>query len=187
MTYSPRGQTRKPLKYACNSSAIIRFPEYQFDMVRLGIGLYGFDPSGSMNLDQVSVLKTRISQIKKVKKGEHIGYGTDGLTKRDVTIAIVPIGYADGYGRVFGKGRGFMDLNNHNVPTIGNICMDMTMLDVTGLDCSEGDRGNKRTPQLFSQFLGKILLLKTWQNGHKLFLMKFSLVSSERVSRIFIG
>ena len=99
--------------------------------------------------------------------GEHIGYGTDGLTKRDVTIAIVPIGYADGYGRVFGKGRGFMDLNNHNVPTIGNICMDMTMLDVTGLDCSEGDR---------VIVFGKILLLKTWQNGHKLFLMKFSLV-----------
>ena len=172
------GQTRKPLKYACNSSAIIRFPEYQFDMVRLGIGLYGFDPSGSMNLDQVSVLKTRISQIKKVKKGAHIGYGTDGLTKRDVTIAIVPIGYADGYGRVFGKGRGFMDLNNNNVPTIGNICMDMTMLDVTGLDCSEGDRvivfGENPTIENLAEWAQTI---------------PYEILTSisERVSRIFIG
>ena len=172
------GQTQKPLKYACNSSAIIRFPEYQFDMVRLGIGLYGFDPSGSNNLEQVSVLKTRISQIKKVKKGAHIGYGTDGLTKRDVTIAIVPIGYADGYGRVFGKGRGFMGLHNHNVPTIGNICMDMTMLDVTGLDCSEGDRvivfGENPTIENLAEWAQTI---------------PYEILTSisERVSRIFIG
>ena len=172
------GQSQKPLKYACNSSAIIRFPEYQFDMVRLGIGLYGFDPSGTINLAQVSVLKTRISQIKKVKKGGHIGYGTDGPAKRDVTIAIVPIGYADGYGRVFGRGRGFMEVHNHNVPTIGNICMDMTMLDVTGLNCSEGDRvivfGENPTIENLAEWAQTI---------------PYEVLTSisERVSRIFIG
>ncbi len=172
------GQISKPLKYACNSTAIVRFPEYQFDMVRLGIGLYGFDPSGSMKLAQVSVLKTRISQIKKVKKGDHVGYGTDGRAKRDVTIAIVPIGYADGYGRIFGRGRGFMDLNNHNVPTIGNICMDMTMLDVTGLNCSEGDRvivfGENPTIENLAEWAQTI---------------PYEILTSisERVSRIFIG
>ena len=172
------GQSHQPLKYACNSSAIIRFPEYQFDMVRLGIGLYGFDPSGSMNLAQVSVLKTRISQIKTVKKGEYIGYGTDGRVNRHTTIAIVPIGYADGYGRVFGKGRGFMGLHDNKVPTIGNICMDMTMLDVTGLNCSEGDR-----VVVFGEN-PSIENLAEWAQT-----IPYEILTgiSERVSRIFIG
>ena len=131
-----------------------------------------------MNLAQVSVLKTRISQIKKVKKGDYIGYGTDGPAKRDVNIAIVPIGYADGYGRVFGRGRGFMDVRNQNVPTIGNICMDMTMLDVTGLNCSEGDRvivfGENPTIENLAEWAQTI---------------PYEVLTSisERVSRIFIG
>jgi alanine racemase len=172
------GGSHQPLKYACNSSAMVRFPEYQFDMVRLGIGLYGFDPSGSMNLAPVSVLKTRISQIKTVKKGEYIGYGTDGRADRNATIAIVPIGYADGYARVFGKGRGFMGLHDHQVPTIGNICMDMTMLDVTGISCFEGDTvvvfGEKPTIEDLAEWAQTI---------------PYEILTSvsQRVSRIFIG
>ncbi len=173
-----KGVSDLPLKFACNSSAIVRFPQYQFDMVRLGIGLYGFDPSRSMNLTQVSVLKTRISQIKTVKKGEYIGYGTVGRADRDATIAIVPIGYADGYNRVFGRGNGFMGLHDDQVPTIGNICMDMTMLDVTGLSCSEGDKvvvfGENPTIENLAEWAQTI---------------PYEILTSvsQRVSRIFIG
>ena len=172
------GLSHQPLKYACNSSAIVRFSEYQFDMVRLGIGLYGFDPSGSMTLSPVSVLKTRISQIKTVKKGEYIGYGTAGRADRDTTIAIVPIGYADGYARVFGKGRGFMGLHDHQVPTIGNICMDMTMLDVTGISCFEGN-----TVVVFGEN-PTIEDLAEWAQT-----IPYEILTSvsQRVSRIFIG
>jgi alanine racemase len=172
------GLSHQPLKYACNSSAIVRFSEYQFDMVRLGIGLYGFDPSGIMNLAAVSVLKTRISQIKTVKKGAYIGYGTAGRADRETTIAIVPIGYADGYSRVFGKGRGFMGLHDHQAPTIGNICMDMTILDVTGISCIEGDTvvifGEKPTIEDLAEWAQTI---------------PYEILTSisQRVSRIFIG
>jgi alanine racemase len=172
------GLSHQPLKYASNSSAIVRFSKYHFDMVRLGIGLYGFDPSRSMNLSPVSVLKTRISQIKTVKKGEYIGYGTAGRTDRDTTIAIVPIGYADGYARVFGKGRGFMGVHDHQVPTIGNICMDMTMLDVTGISCFEGN-----TVVVFGEN-PTIEDLAEWAQT-----IPYEILTgvSQRVSRIFIG
>jgi alanine racemase len=144
----------------------------------LGIGLYGFDPSGIMNLAAVSVLKTRISQIKTVKKGAYIGYGTAGRADRETTIAIVPIGYADGYSRVFGKGRGFMGLHDHQAPTIGNICMDMTILDVTGISCIEGDTvvifGEKPTIEDLAEWAQTI---------------PYEILTSisQRVSRIFIG
>jgi alanine racemase len=173
-----QGLSYQPLKYACNSSAIVRFPEYQFGMVRLGIGLYGFDPSGAMNLAAVSVLKTRISQIKTVKKGQYIGYGTAGRSDRDATIAIVPIGYADGYVRVFGKGRGYMSLHGHQVSTIGNICMDMTILDVTGLSCAEGD---------LVVVFGENPTIENLAEWGQTIPYEILTSISQRVSRIFIG
>lgn len=129
-----------PIKHALNSSGIIRWPDYHFDMVRLGIGLYGYDSSEqSQNLKPISVLKSRISQIRTISKGESIGYSRKGMAAKETKIAIVSIGYADGYLRMYGNGKAYMVVNNQQAQTIGNVCMDMTMLDVTDLDVNEGD------------------------------------------------
>jgi alanine racemase len=125
-----------------NTSGISRHPEFQLDMVRLGIGLYGIDSNQKMqkNLKNVSTLVTTISQIKKVRAGETVGYGRMVKVKKESIIAVVRIGYADGYSRRLGNGVGKMLIKNKMVPTIGNICMDMTMLDITGLkEVKEGD------------------------------------------------
>lgn len=128
-----------PIKHALNSAGISRWPDFHFDMVRLGIGLYGIDPSGTMDVLPVSTFKTQISQIKHLKKGATIGYGRKGVAERDLTIATLPVGYADGYRRRFGRGRASVLVNGHQAPTIGNICMDMTMIDVTGISAQQGD------------------------------------------------
>ncbi|CAN5900275.1 bifunctional UDP-N-acetylmuramoyl-tripeptide:D-alanyl-D-alanine ligase/alanine racemase [soil metagenome] len=125
------------LKHIGNTSAIHRHPEMQFDMVRLGIGLYGVD--ANLKLQNVTTLKTTISQIKPVAKGESVGYSRKGMAESDSVIAVVRIGYADGYPRSLGDGNGKMLLNGALVPVIGNVCMDMTMLDITGIEAAEGD------------------------------------------------
>ncbi|MEP7163986.1 MAG: bifunctional UDP-N-acetylmuramoyl-tripeptide:D-alanyl-D-alanine ligase/alanine racemase [Ferruginibacter sp.] len=125
------------LKHIANTSAIHRHPGLQFDMVRLGIGLYGVDTN--LKLQNVTTLKTTISQIKPVSKGQSVGYSRKGMVSRDSVIATVRIGYADGYPRILGNGNGKMLLNGQLVPVIGNVCMDMTMLDMTGIDAGEGD------------------------------------------------
>ena len=125
------------LKHIANTSAIHRHPGLQFDMVRLGIGLYGVDQG--LRLQNVTTLKTTISQIRPVKKGESVGYSRKGMVDKDSVIATVRIGYADGYPRTLGNGNGKMLLNGQLVPVIGNVCMDMTMLDITGIEAGEGD------------------------------------------------
>lgn len=129
------------LIHALNSAGIIRFPEFQMNMVRLGIGLYGLDASGeeANELRTVGTLKTMISQVKEVKAGETVGYSRKGVAVKDMHIATVAIGYADGYSRAFSNGVGSMYVNNQSAPVIGNVCMDMTMLDVTGLKVKPGD------------------------------------------------
>lgn len=128
------------IKHICNTSAISRWPEAQFDMVRLGIGLYGVDNiTDDESLQQVAILKTTVSQVKKVKKGDTVGYGRCGVMPYDGEIATVKIGYADGYIRALGKGLGSMYIKGQEVFTIGNICMDMCMLDVTGKNVKEDD------------------------------------------------
>lgn len=127
----------KFLKHLVNTSGIHRHRQFQFDMVRLGIGLYGVD-AGQV-LQNVTTLRTTISQIKQIKKGESVGYSRRGIVSRDSTIATVRIGYADGYPRLLGNGAGQMYINGHLAPVIGNICMDMTMLDITGIPAAEGD------------------------------------------------
>ncbi len=129
------------LRHIANTSAIHRHKNLQLDMVRLGIGLYGVDsnPSMQQQLKNVTTLKTTISQIKKVKAGESVGYSRKGVAATDSVIATVRIGYADGYPRLLSNGTGKMWLNGHLVPVIGNVCMDMTMLDITGVDAEEGD------------------------------------------------
>lgn len=129
------------LRHILNSSGITRFPEAQFDMVRLGIGLYGVDPSAKFQsqLENVGSLKTIISQLRKIKAGESVGYSRKGQVKEDATIAVVAIGYADGLDRGLSNGNGHMLVNGKPAPIVGNICMDMTMLDVSRIDCKEGD------------------------------------------------
>jgi alanine racemase len=128
-------------KHLANTSAIHRHPALQLDMVRLGIGLYGVDSDPAMQeqLRNVTTLKTTISQIKKVKAGESVGYSRKGIAIKDSVIATVRIGYADGYPRLLSNGIGKMWVNDQLAPVIGNVCMDMTMLDITGLAASEGD------------------------------------------------
>jgi alanine racemase len=119
----------------------MRHGHLQFDMVRLGIGLYGIDSNSAMQaqLKNVTTLKTTVAQVRKVKAGDTIGYGRAGVITEDSLIATVRIGYADGYPRLLGNGNGKMLVNGALVPVIGNICMDMTMLNVTGLTIAEGD------------------------------------------------
>lgn len=129
------------LQHILNSGGIARFPEAQFDMVRLGIGLYGIDPAEKLNkqLQPIGTLKTVISQIRTIKSHETIGYSRRGNVQRDSQIAVVAIGYADGLNRRLGNGKGYMMINGHKAPIVGSICMDMTMIDVTGINCREGD------------------------------------------------
>lgn len=130
-----------PLRHICNSAGIIRFPEAKFDMVRLGIGLYGIEATGieQKSLQIVGTLKTVISQIKHLKQGETVGYSRKGVVERDSRIATIAIGYADGFDRGFSKGVGKVLVNGALCPVVGNVCMDMTMIDVTDATCEEGD------------------------------------------------
>lgn len=130
------------IKHLVNTSGITRFPKAQYDMVRLGIGLYGIDAAVSTAdnaLQPIASLKTSVAQVKKILKGDTISYGRSGSLAADGKIATVRIGYADGYLRAFGNGIGQMLVNGILAPTVGNITMDMCMLDVTGIDVAEGD------------------------------------------------
>lgn len=132
----------RPLSHLANSAGAARFPEYAFDMVRIGLGMYGLDLSGKLglHLQPVGCLRTVISQIKSVPAGETVGYGRAGKVVRDSRIATVAIGYADGYRRALGNGIGYMMVRGRRAPVIGNVCMDMTMLDITDIpDAREGD------------------------------------------------
>lgn len=131
----------KIFKHILNSAGIIRFPEWQFDMVRLGIGLHGIaaTPHEQKHLQFVATLKTTISQIKTVKANETIGYSRKGVLTRDTQVATVAVGYADGLNRKLGYGTGKMLVHNKKCPIIGSVCMDMTMIDVTDVVAKEGD------------------------------------------------
>lgn len=130
---------KKPIKHIVNSAGIIRFPEYHFDMVRLGIGLYGLISELSSELVPVAQFKSAISQIHSVSKDETISYNRSGKLTRDSLIATIPVGYADGLDRRLGNGNWYFMLNSYKVPTVGNICMDMCMIDVTDCGAKEGD------------------------------------------------
>ena len=130
------------IKHILNSAGITRMSDLQFDMVRLGIGLYGIEALNhpqNLKLENVSTLKTVISQIKNIPKGESVGYSRKGFAREDIKIATVAIGYGDGYSRKFSNGVGKMFLKGQLVPVIGNVCMDMCMIDITGVDAEEGE------------------------------------------------
>ncbi len=170
----------RPLRHLLNSPGILRLPQYQFDMVRLGIGLYGVDPTeaDSSHLKPVASLKTMISQIKMIKGGETIGYGRKGKAENNMVLATLAIGYADGFNRRFSQGKGKVLINGKLAPVMGNVCMDMTMVDITGIPAKEGDEvtifGNDLPIQQVAKWIDTIpyeILTST----------------SERVKRVFFA
>jgi len=128
-------------KHILNSNGIIRFNNAQFDMVRLGIGLYGVcsEPNSQNQLLPASSLKSKIAQIKQIKKGESVGYNRMGKASDNMTIATIPVGYADGLSRTLGNGNWNMLINGKKAPIVGNVCMDMVMINITDINCVEGD------------------------------------------------
>ena len=131
--------SHKILRHICNSAGIERFPERHLDMVRLGLGLYGIDPIDNRSLQNVTTLRTTILQIRECPKGDSVGYSRRTVLERDSRIAAIPIGYADGLDRHLGNRRGYCLVNGQRADYVGNICMDVCMIDVTDTDCREGD------------------------------------------------
>jgi alanine racemase len=129
------------IKHLCNTSGVLNYPEAHFDMVRCGIGLYGYGNSNkeSKNFQPIASLKSVISQIHLVKKGESVGYNRAFISSEDTKIATIPIGHADGIGRHFGYGLGTVSIGSEKASIVGNVCMDMIMVDVTTIECAEGD------------------------------------------------
>lgn len=130
----------KILRHICNTAGIERFPQYHLDMVRLGIGLYGIDPFTNGVINTISTLKTTILQIRDVPATDTVGYSRRGVLTRPSKIAAIPIGYADGLNRHLGRGVGYCLVNGQKAHYVGNICMDVAMIDVTDIDCKEGDQ-----------------------------------------------
>lgn len=131
----------QPIRHILNTSGIFNYSEYQFEMVRLGIGIYGVGNSEDEqnSLENVSTLKSIISQIRTVEPNESIGYSRKFMVKKEMRIATIPIGYADGIRRAWGNEKGFVTINNQEAVILGNVCMDMLMVDVTNINCNERD------------------------------------------------
>lgn len=170
----------KPLYHILNSPGILRLPQYQMDMVRLGIGLYGVDPTMDKidGLKPVATLKTIVSQLKQIKQGDTIGYGRRGKAERDTTIATIAIGYADGFSRAFSRGVGKVYVKGNLAPVIGNVCMDMTMVDVTEIPVQEGDE---------VIVFGNELPIQQVADAIKTIPYEILTNTSERVKRVFVA
>ena len=151
-----------PIRHMLNTSGIINYPEAQFEMVRSGIGLYGYGNQAETDaaLKPVATLKTVISQIHQIKADESVGYNRAFKSSRAIKSATLPIGHADGIGRQYGKGKGVVTINNKKAPILGNVCMDMIMVDVTEIDCKEGDEaivfGTEKSAEKFASNAGTI-------------------------------
>jgi len=171
----------RPIKHSNNSSASIRFgSEGDNDMVRLGIALYGIDPSKTISDELLPVFefKTHISQIKTVKAGDGIGYGSFSVSTSDRKIAILAVGYADGFNRSFSQGNHYVMINNKKAYTVGNICMDMCMVDISHIDCEEGDE---------VELFGKQIPISLWSKTLNTIPYEILTSISQRVKRIFIA
>lgn len=151
-----------PVRHILNTSGIYNYPEAQYNMVRLGIGLYGVgnDATERKSLQTVGTLKTIILQIKEIPAGDSVGYSRRFMASHTTTIATLPIGYADGIPRAWGNGKGFVTIGGYKATIIGSICMDMLMVDITGIDCREGETaiifGDSPTVVEMAQALGTI-------------------------------
>jgi alanine racemase len=152
----------KPIFHLLNTSGILNYPEAQFDMVRSGIGLYGFGNSVAEDakLRPISTLKTIVSQLHTVSSGESVGYNRGFVAEHQQVTATLPIGHADGLSRRMGKGVGYVCIGGQKAPYIGNVCMDMIMVNVTGIDCAEGDEaivfGKNPSAETLAQLTGTI-------------------------------
>ncbi|SFN48112.1 alanine racemase [Bizionia echini] len=147
----------QPMLHLCNTSGILNYPDAHFDMVRSGIGLYGFGNSDieDEHFTPIATLKSIISQIHRIKKGDSVGYNRAFIATKQTKTATIPIGHADGIGRQYGNGKGFVTINNIQAPIIGNVCMDMIMVDITNIACQEGDEviifGTNPTANVFAE------------------------------------
>ena len=152
----------RPFRHLLNTSGIINYPEAQYDMVRSGIGLYGFGNEATIDaqLRPVATLKTIISQLHHIAPGESVGYNMGYVCDAEKTIATLPLGHADGIGRQYGKGKAYVSINGKRAQIIGNVCMDMIMVDVTDIDCAAGDEvivfGKNSTAEEFARGAGTI-------------------------------
>lgn len=148
------------LRHMCNSAGIEHFPERQMEMVRLGLGLYGINSRNNAIINNVSTLSTTILQIHDVKAGESVGYSRRTIMERDSRIASIPIGYADGLVRSLGNRHGYCLVDGHKAPYVGNICMDVCMIDVTDIPCQEGDQvtifGKELSPSVLADIADTI-------------------------------
>jgi len=171
----------RPLRHLCNSAGIARHPEFHFDMVRLGLGLYGVDGSGLLTdeLRQVSTLKTTIAQIKDIPPGETVGYGRRGVSDKPMRIATISIGYADGYPRALGNGRAHVLIHGQEAKLVGIVCMDMCMVDITEIpEAAEGDEVIVFGPQL------RLTQLSQWADT-----IPYEMMTgiSQRVKRVYVN
>lgn len=170
-----------PLQHLCNTAGIVTHPEYHFDMVRLGLGLYGIDGSNSLNeqLQPISTLKTTIAQIKTIPAGETIGYSRKGKAEKEMRIATICIGYADGYPRSISNGTAYVMINNQPAKLIGVIAMDMCMVDITDIQgVQEGDEVIIFGPQL------SVIQLAAWAGT-----IPYEIMTgiSQRVKRVYVN
>ena len=151
--------TNIPLLHMSNTSSILNFPEWEFDMVRMGIGLYGYDNGKNLGLQPVHTLRSIISQIIDLRKGESVGYNRAFICKERTKLGIIPLGHADGISRSFAK-KLHIHINGHKIKVIGNICMDVLMVDLNGINCDEGDEvvvfDSKNNAQDFAKSVGTI-------------------------------
>lgn len=167
-----------PWRHMLNTSGILNFPEAQFDMVRSGIGLYGFgnDPAYDLRLKPISSLKTIISQIHELGPGESLGYNRAFVSSGNRRTATLPLGHADGISRIYGNGVGWVVINGKKASIVGNVCMDMIMVDVTDIPCAEGDE---------VQVLGSLSRADMLATAAHTISYELITAISQRVARIF--
>ncbi|WP_350286651.1 alanine racemase [uncultured Croceitalea sp.] len=168
-----------PLRHMLNTSGILNYPEAQFEMVRSGIGLYGFgnNPEIDKELQPVASLKTVISQLHKIEPNETVGYNRAFVSGGYRMTATLPIGHADGIGRQYGNGKASVLVHGKKAPIIGNVCMDMVMIDVTDIDCKEGDE---------VLIFGKELSAETFADSANTISYELLTAISQRVKRSII-
>ncbi len=170
-----------PLRHLCNTAGIARHPELHYEMVRLGLGLYGIDSSDTLGaeLQQISTLRTVIAQIKDLPAGEGIGYGHSDAADHPRRIATISIGYADGYPRALGHGRAHVLIHGKPAPLVGVVCMDMCMADITGIpEAAEGDDVTVFGPEL------PLRILSEWAGT-----IPYEMMTgiSQRVKRVYVA